>query len=67
MKAGVIHDINFLVFGCVAAIATSSMTIELAKGKTLDEAYTITEKDIVNALGGLPQSKLHCSILGVAR
>jgi nitrogen fixation NifU-like protein len=60
----VITNISFLVYGCVAAIATSSITTEFAKGKTLDEAYQITDEDIVNALGGLPDDKLHCSVLG---
>lgn len=64
VKEDVITDISFLVFGCVAAIATSSMTTELAKGKTLTEASKITENDIVDALGGLPEHKLHCSVLG---
>lgn len=61
-----ITDISFLVFGCAAAIATSSMTTELAKGKTLDDAYKITEEDIAHALGGLPEYKMHCSVLGAA-
>jgi len=60
----VITNVSFLVFGCVAAIATSSMTTVLTKGKTLDEAYRLTEDDITNALGGLPEHKLHCSVLG---
>lgn len=64
VRGGVITDISFLVFGCPAAIATSSMTTELAKGKTLSEALAITEKDIADALGGLPDAKLHCSVLG---
>ena len=63
VKEEVITDIGFLVYGCIAAIATSSMTTELAKGKTLEKAYQITEEDIVNALGGLPEHKLHCSVL----
>lgn len=62
---GIIEDISFLVFGCAAAIATSSMTTELAKGKTIEEAMKITEDDIVEALGGLPENKKHCSNLGV--
>ncbi|NSW92719.1 MAG: iron-sulfur cluster assembly scaffold protein [Firmicutes bacterium] len=61
----IIEDISFLVFGCAAAIATSSMTTELAKGKTIQEAMKITEDDIVEALGGLPENKKHCSNLGV--
>jgi len=64
VKEDVITDIGFLVYGCVAAIATSSITTELAKGKTLHEAYQITEDDIIKALGGLPDYKLHCSVLG---
>ena len=60
----VITDISFLVCGCVAAIAASSMTTELAKGKPLDQAYRITNKDIADALGGLPDYKYHCSVLG---
>lgn len=62
----VITDISFMVYGCAAAIATSSMTTELAKGRTLEEAYQIAEEDIVNTLGGLPDDKLHCSVLGPA-
>lgn len=65
VKENIIEDISFLVFGCTAAIATSSMTTELAKGKTIDQALKITEEDIVNALGGLPENKKHCSNLGV--
>lgn len=59
-----ISDASFLVSGCVAAIATSSMTTELVKGRTLEEAYRLTEQNIVDALGGLPEHKLHCSVLG---
>ncbi len=59
-----ITDIRFLVFGCVAAVATSSMTTELVKGKTLEEAMSITDRDITDALDGLPDHKLHCSVLG---
>lgn len=61
-----IEEISYLVYGCCAAIATSSMTTELAKGKTLEEAFVITEEDIANALGGLPNHKMHCSNLGVS-
>lgn len=60
-----IADISYLVFGCCGAIASSSMTSELAKGKTLEEALAITEDDVVEALDGLPESKIHCSLMGV--
>lgn len=60
-----IEQISYLVFGCCAAIATSSMVSELAKGKCLDEALNISENDVVKALDGLPENKVHCSILGV--
>ena len=61
----IIIDISFLVFGCTASIATSSMTTVLAKGKSLGTALEITEQDIVDSLGGLPKEKQHCSNLGV--
>ncbi|MFW9880794.1 MAG: Fe-S cluster assembly scaffold protein NifU [Candidatus Thorarchaeota archaeon] len=59
----IIDDISFQTFGCAAAIATSSMVTELAKGKTLDEALKITRGDVANSLDGLPPIKLHCSNL----
>ncbi|MEJ5329426.1 MAG: iron-sulfur cluster assembly scaffold protein [Desulfobaccales bacterium] len=59
-----IVDIKFQTFGCVAAIAVSSMVSEMAKGKTLEEAARITNKDVAGVLGGLPKNKLHCSNLG---
>ncbi|UCG37328.1 MAG: Fe-S cluster assembly scaffold protein NifU [Candidatus Bathyarchaeota archaeon] len=58
-----IADIRFKTFGCGAAVATSSMITELAKGKTLDEAMKITRKDVADSLGGLPPIKMHCSNL----
>lgn len=65
IKDNIIEDISFLVFGCTAAIATSSMVTEMAKGKSIEEALKIKENDLTNALDGLPQNKLHCSVLGV--
>ena len=61
----IIIDISFLVFGCTASVATSSMTTVLAKGKDLGTALKITEQDIIDSLGGLPKAKQHCSNLGV--
>lgn len=58
-----IKDIKFKTMGCAAAIATSSMVTEIAKGKTLLEALKVTNKDVADSLGGLPSVKLHCSLL----
>ncbi len=57
-------DIKFKTFGCVAAIAVSSMVTEMAMGKTLDEARKITKKSVAESLDGLPKEKMHCSNLG---
>ena len=59
-----VKDIKFKVHGCPGAIASSSMTTELAKNKPVMAAFAITEGDIINALGGLPEEKVHCSLLG---
>lgn len=59
----VIQDIKFKTFGCAAAIATSSMVTEMAIGKSIQEAYTLTRKDVAQGLDGLPPVKLHCSNL----
>ncbi len=63
VKDGVITDIKFETFGCVAALASSSIITDLAKGKTLEKAAAIGRKEIVDSLGGLPPIKVHCSVL----
>lgn len=63
IENNVIEDIRFKTFGCGAAIATSSVATELVKGKTIEEALKITNKAVVEQLGGLPKEKLHCSVL----
>ena len=63
VKDNIIDDIKFKTFGCGAAIATSSMTTELAKGKTIEDALRITRADVAESLGGLPPAKMHCSNL----
>lgn len=63
VKDDVIEDIKFQTFGCAAAIATSSMMTELAKGKKIEEALKISKKEIADALDGLPPIKMHCSLL----
>ena len=64
VKDNMIDDVKFKTFGCGAAIAVSSMVSDIAKGKTLEEALKITNKDVANELGGLPKNKMHCSNLG---
>ncbi len=63
VKDDKIADVKFKTFGCGAAIATSSMMTELAKGRTLEEAMNITRKDVAESLDGLPPIKMHCSNL----
>jgi nitrogen fixation NifU-like protein len=64
VKDDILEDVKFQTFGCVAAIAVSSIVSEMAKGKNLGEAKKITKKSVAEALGGLPQNKMHCSNLG---
>ena len=59
----IIRDVKFKTFGCGAAIATSSMATELVKGKSIEEALEITNKTVMEALDGLPEVKVHCSLL----
>lgn len=64
VKDNKIDDIKFKTFGCVAAIAVSSMVTEMAYGKTLEEAKKITKQSVAKSLDGLPKEKMHCSNLG---
>ena len=64
VKDDTLVDVKFQTFGCVAAIAVSSLVSEMAKGKKLDEAQQITRQGVAKALGGLPPNKMHCSNLG---
>jgi nitrogen fixation protein NifU and related proteins len=64
VKDNKLDDVKFKTFGCGAAIAVSSMVSDIAKGKTVEEAMKITNKDVADELGGLPKNKMHCSNLG---
>lgn len=62
-KNGVIEDAKFKTFGCVSAIASTDVACDMIRGKTMDEALKVTNKDVIEVLGGLPAVKIHCSVL----
>ena len=63
IEDGIVQDAKFKTFGCGAAVATSSMATELVKGKSVQDALTVTNKAVMEALDGLPPAKVHCSCL----
>ena len=63
IENGIIADVKFKTYGCASAIATSSMATELVKGQPIEKALELTNKAVVEALGGLPSHKIHCSVL----
>ncbi|MDD2321486.1 MAG: iron-sulfur cluster assembly scaffold protein [Geobacteraceae bacterium] len=65
LENDIVTDVKFKIKGCGAAIATSSMTTEIVKGMRLEEALAVTDEQVAEALGGLPEEKIHCSSLAV--
>jgi len=65
VRDGKISDFKFLTMGCPGAIATSSIATELAIGKTFEEALKLTDNDVIQAAGGIPARKAHCSLLAI--
>ena len=63
IEKGIIEDVKFKTYGCASAIATSSIATEMIKGKKVEEVLALTNKAVVDALGGLPAHKIHCSVL----
>lgn len=65
VKDNIVQDCTFETFGCTAAVAASSMLTEMIKGKTVEEAEALTAEMVSNELGGLPERKMHCSMVGI--
>ena len=63
IENGIIEDVKFMTYGCASAIATSSISTEMIKGKPIEAAINLKNKDVVDLLGGLPAHKIHCSVL----
>ena len=63
IKDGIIEDVKFKTYGCASAIATSSIATEMIKGQPIEKAVELSNKAVVEALGGLPAHKIHCSVL----
>lgn len=63
IEGDVITDVKFMTFGCCSAIASSSVATDLVKGRTIEDALKLTNKQVVDELGGLPPQKIHCSVL----
>lgn len=63
IEDGIIKDAKFMTFGCAAAISSSSVATELLKGMTIEEAKHLTNQQVVEQLGGLPEAKIHCSVM----
>ena len=63
-EKGIITDCKWKTYGCASAIASTSILSEIVKGKTLEQAYRLSPKDVAKELGGLPEHKIHCSVLG---
>ena len=63
IENGIIEDVKFMTYGCASAIATSSISTEMIKGKPIETAINLKNKDVVELLGGLPTHKIHCSVL----